>query len=114
MSSHGILHILRPVPFSTAQQHHTARELLLYSLAPVVQCCAVDLVSKSCALQFDLGGSTVTLGGVAKGSGMIHPNMATMLALLTCDADVEPQLWTAMLKRAVKKSFNAVRPRFPP
>lgn len=66
-------------------------------------------MSKSCALQFELGGSTVTLGGVAKGSGMIHPNMATMLALLTCDADVEPQLWGAMLKRAVKKSFNAVR-----
>jgi glutamate N-acetyltransferase / amino-acid N-acetyltransferase len=51
----------------------------------------------------------VTLGGVAKGSGMISPNMATMLALLTCDAAVEPELWAAMLKRAVQKSFNAVR-----
>jgi glutamate N-acetyltransferase / amino-acid N-acetyltransferase len=40
---------------------------------------------------------------------MIHPNMATMLGLLTCDAAVDPALWAAMLKRAVQKSFNAVR-----
>jgi glutamate N-acetyltransferase / amino-acid N-acetyltransferase len=60
-------------------------------------------------VELDLEGTTVILGGVAKGSGMIHPNMATMLGLLTCDAAVDPALWAAMLKRAVQKSFNAVR-----
>eukprot|EP00892_Ulva_mutabilis_P004249 jgi/Ulvmu1/2196/UM013_0042.1 len=67
-----------------------------------------DLVSKSCAVEVDLGGAAVRLGGMAKGSGMIHPNMATMLALLTCDAAVAPDVWSAMLKRAVTRSFNAI------
>lgn len=57
----------------------------------------------------DLDGATVTLGGIAKGSGMIHPNMATMLGLLTCDAAVEPRVWSDMLKRSIGRSFNAVR-----
>lgn len=65
-------------------------------------------MSKSCALQFDLDGTKVTLGGISKGSGMIHPNMATMLALLTCDAAVSSDIWSAMLRRAVDRSFNAV------
>lgn len=60
-------------------------------------------------MEMDLDGTTVTLGGIAKGSGMIHPNMATMLALLTCDAAVEAAVWADMLKRAVARSFNAVR-----
>jgi N-acetylglutamate synthase/N-acetylornithine aminotransferase len=60
-------------------------------------------------MEMDLDGTTVTLGGIAKGSGMIHPNMATMLALLTCDAAVASEVWTGMLKRAVSRSFNVVR-----
>ena len=49
------------------------------------------------------------MGGIAKGSGMIHPNMATMLAVVTCDATVEPLLWRALFKRSAIKSFNQVR-----
>ena len=56
-----------------------------------------------------MDGTKVTLGGIAKGSGMIHPNMATMLGLVTCDAAVEASVWTEMLKRAVARSFNVVR-----
>ncbi|GAB4822124.1 hypothetical protein N2152v2_009170 [Parachlorella kessleri] len=68
-----------------------------------------DLVSKSAALEVDLGGGrTVRLGGIAKGSGMIHPNMATMLAVLTCDASVEPSLWRAMFRRGAAASFNQI------
>ena len=48
------------------------------------------------------------IGGIAKGSGMIHPNMATMLAFVTCDAVVSPPLWQEMLSRAADKSFNAI------
>ena len=51
-------------------------------------------------------GSNFTLGGMAKGCGMIAPNMATMLAFLTTDADLEPQEMTAMLREAVDASFN--------
>lgn len=51
-------------------------------------------------------GSNFTLGGMAKGCGMIAPNMATMLAFLTTDADLEPHEMTAMLREAVDASFN--------
>ncbi|QEY32791.1 bifunctional glutamate N-acetyltransferase/amino-acid acetyltransferase ArgJ [Synechococcus sp. RSCCF101] len=67
-----------------------------------------DLVDKQIALEANLSGRRVRLGGMAKGSGMIHPDMATMLAFVTCDAGVEPALWQAMVARAVAGSFNAI------
>lgn len=68
-----------------------------------------DLVSKSAALEIQLSdGSIVRLGGIAKGSGMIHPNMATMLGVVTCDASISPELWQAMMKRASIASFNQI------
>ncbi|MFZ9280800.1 MAG: bifunctional glutamate N-acetyltransferase/amino-acid acetyltransferase ArgJ, partial [Vulcanococcus sp.] len=67
-----------------------------------------DLIDKQIALEADLGGRTVRIGGMAKGSGMIHPNMATMLGYLTCDAGVPAELWQAMVQRAVDRSFNAI------
>jgi glutamate N-acetyltransferase/amino-acid N-acetyltransferase len=67
-----------------------------------------DLVDKQIALEAELGGRTVRIGGMAKGSGMIHPNMATMLAALTCDAGVPAAVWQGMVKRAVDRSFNAI------
>jgi len=69
-----------------------------------------DLVSKEGALRLALPDSkaVVTVGGMAKGSGMIHPNMATMLAVVTCDASVAPGAWREMLARASDASFNAI------
>jgi glutamate N-acetyltransferase / amino-acid N-acetyltransferase len=67
-----------------------------------------DLVTKSIALETKLGDKAVRVGGIAKGSGMIHPNMATMLAFVTCDAAVSPHLWQQMLNRAADKSFNQI------
>ncbi|MEB3336430.1 MAG: bifunctional ornithine acetyltransferase/N-acetylglutamate synthase [Leptolyngbyaceae bacterium] len=67
-----------------------------------------DLVPKSIALETTLGDRPVRIGGIAKGSGMIHPNMATMLAFVTCDAAVSPGLWQQMLSRAADKSFNQI------
>jgi len=67
-----------------------------------------DLVDKQIALEASLGGRRVRIGGMAKGSGMIHPNMATMLAFLSCDAGVPAELWQAMVQRAVERSFNAI------
>jgi glutamate N-acetyltransferase/amino-acid N-acetyltransferase len=67
-----------------------------------------DLVDKQIALEAELGGRTVRIGGMAKGSGMIHPNMATMLGYLTCDAGVPAPVWQAMVTRAVDRSFNAI------
>ncbi len=67
-----------------------------------------DLVTKSIALEAKIGDRPVRVGGIAKGSGMIHPNMATMLSFVTCDAAVSPQLWQQMLSRAADKSFNQI------
>jgi glutamate N-acetyltransferase/amino-acid N-acetyltransferase len=67
-----------------------------------------DLVTKSIALEADFGDRTVRIGGISKGSGMIHPNMATMLAFVTCDAAVSSQLWQQMVARAATKSFNQI------
>ncbi|MBN3873622.1 bifunctional ornithine acetyltransferase/N-acetylglutamate synthase [Nostoc sp. JL33] len=67
-----------------------------------------DLVTKSIALETTISDRPVRIGGIAKGSGMIHPNMATMLAFITCDAVVSPALWQQMLARAADRSFNSI------
>ena len=67
-----------------------------------------DLVPKSIALETTIGDRTVRVGGICKGSGMIHPNMATLLAFVTCDAVVSTSLWQQMLSRAADKSFNQI------
>ena len=67
-----------------------------------------DLVPKTIALETRLHDRPVRIGGISKGSGMIHPNMATMLAFVTCDAAISPHLWQQMLSRAADKSFNQI------
>jgi glutamate N-acetyltransferase/amino-acid N-acetyltransferase len=67
-----------------------------------------DLVEKQIALEAVLAGRRVRIGGMAKGSGMIHPNMATMLGYLTCDASIPCDLWQDMVRRAVDRSFNSI------
>lgn len=67
-----------------------------------------DLVPKSIALETWFGDRPVRIGGIAKGSGMIHPNMATLLAFVTCDAGVSPHLWQQMLSQAASQSFNQI------
>lgn len=67
-----------------------------------------DLVTKSIALETTIDDRPVRVGGICKGSGMIHPNMATLLAFVTCDAAVSTSLWQQMLSRAADKSFNQI------
>ncbi len=67
-----------------------------------------DTVPKEYACQEEIGGKTVTFGGMAKGSGMIHPNMATMLSFIACDAVIERSLLAAALRRAAAVSFNMI------
>jgi glutamate N-acetyltransferase/amino-acid N-acetyltransferase len=67
-----------------------------------------DPFPKSCAAAAEVDGRTVTVGGIAKGSGMIEPRMATMLAVLTTDAVVAPPVLAAALRRVVDETFNAI------
>jgi glutamate N-acetyltransferase/amino-acid N-acetyltransferase len=67
-----------------------------------------DLRTKQVVIQRRLGGRTVTIGGMAKGSGMIHPDMATMLAYLTTDADISRSALQQALTAAVGRTFNCI------
>jgi len=67
-----------------------------------------DTREKTFAVQGRIAGSTVRIGGMAKGAGMIHPQMATMLAVLTTDAQVPASLLDRVLRRVVERTFNCL------
>lgn len=67
-----------------------------------------DTKSKQVAVQFELDGSTVTVGGMCKGSGMIHPNMCTMLGFVTSDIAISKELLQEALSENVKDTFNMI------
>lgn len=67
-----------------------------------------DTKMKEIAVSFEIGGVTCHLGGIAKGSGMIHPNMATMLVFLTTDCAIAPEMLNKALSEDVKHTFNMV------
>ena len=75
--------------------HNLARAILTTDSRP-----------KEGSVSFDVRGKTVTIGGIAKGSGMIHPNMATMLCFLTTDGEVGGSYLQSALKRAADSTFN--------
>ncbi|MCK4241596.1 MAG: bifunctional glutamate N-acetyltransferase/amino-acid acetyltransferase ArgJ, partial [Candidatus Atribacteria bacterium] len=67
-----------------------------------------DTKKKEIAVNFKLNGQEVRIGGMAKGSGMIHPNMATMLGFITSDISIKRELLQEALKEVVEKSFNMI------
>ena len=67
-----------------------------------------DTNMKQTAVEFELDGKTVHLGGIAKGSGMIHPNMGTMLCFVTTDAAISQSVLQQSLSKIVKKTFNRI------
>ncbi len=67
-----------------------------------------DTKRKEVAVEFTLGGKTCRIGGIAKGSGMIHPNLATMLVFITCDAAVSAEMLQKALSTDIKSTFNMV------
>ena len=67
-----------------------------------------DTVNKEIAVTFTVGDKKVTLGGMSKGSGMIHPNMCTMLAFLTTDIAIDKKLMQEALREVVKDTFNMI------
>lgn len=67
-----------------------------------------DTCIKNIAVQFEIDGKVISIGGAAKGSGMIHPNMATMLGFVTTDANIDyPELWDS-LKQITNQTFNMI------
>ena len=78
------------------QGHNAALEAIM----------TTDIRKKEISVEFEIGGKTVRIGAMAKGSGMIHPNMATMLAFITTDASIERTALDSSLRHAVKYSYN--------
>lgn len=67
-----------------------------------------DVEKKEIAVEFELGGKICRMGGIAKGSGMIHPNMATMLVFMTTDVAISPEMLRLALSTDIKKTFNMI------
>ena len=67
-----------------------------------------DTVAKEAAVEFTAGGKTCRIGGIAKGSGMIHPNMATMLVFITTDAAISPAMLQKALSGDIQNTFNMI------
>jgi len=79
-------------------EHESAAEAIM----------TTDTFKKVATATFEIGGRTVNIGGIAKGSGMIHPNMATMLGFITTDATFEHDIFQALVKSVVDKTFNRI------
>ncbi|MBI2846377.1 MAG: bifunctional glutamate N-acetyltransferase/amino-acid acetyltransferase ArgJ [Chloroflexi bacterium] len=88
---------LSRIALSTDGGHALARAIMTTDTRP-----------KEVALSVEVGGKEITIGGIAKGAGMIHPNMATMLCFLATDGKVEPNFLDKALREAVDASFNMI------
>ena len=90
--------MLKPQLAATREAAATAAQAIM----------TTDTEPKEVAVQIELGGKTVTIGGMCKGSGMIHPNMCTMLAFVTTDVDISKELLQEAVSDSVKDSFNMI------
>jgi glutamate N-acetyltransferase/amino-acid N-acetyltransferase len=109
VSSTGI--IGKPLPFKKIQQAapRLVQGLSVNGSPKVAQALlTTDTKTKEKAVTVSLGGQRVTIAGCAKGSGMVAPNMATMLAFITTDAAISPGLLKRSFKKAVDRSFNGI------
>ena len=78
------------------------------SLAAATAIMTTDTIPKEAAAQVEIGGKTVTLGGISKGSGMIHPNMATMLCFVTTDCAISPEMLQRAIHQVTETTFNMI------
>lgn len=96
--------IVRGIAALPKQLGSTAEDALLAAEAIMT----TDTKPKQAAVEVEIGGSAVRIGGMCKGSGMIHPNMATMLCFITTDADIEEQLLQRAVRSIVEDTFNMI------
>ena len=111
VASTGVIGMAMPVErlcagiekLAAAREH--SREAGLAAAQAIM---TTDTVSKEIAVEVQIGGRTVTIGGMCKGSGMIHPNMCTMLAFLTTDVNISGQMLQRAVSATVVDSFNMI------
>ena len=90
--------IKKAVKYLDSGEHENAAKAIM----------TTDTFAKSISSTFIIDGKNVSIGGISKGSGMIHPNMATMLAFVTTDAGIEHDVFQILLKNVADKTFNKI------
>ncbi|MCP9452416.1 MAG: bifunctional glutamate N-acetyltransferase/amino-acid acetyltransferase ArgJ [Nitrospira sp.] len=101
----------RPLPIDRIKRHipHLIARLSRWGGSQAARAIlTTDLKPKTVVVRGMIDGTSISIGGIAKGSGMIHPNMATMLAFLTTDAAVEPSSLQRALQSVVNRTFNCI------
>ena len=95
--SHGVEMLVPELEHSREAGNRAAKAIM-----------TTDTVEKEVAVTVEIGGKTVTVGGMCKGSGMIHPDMCTMLSFVTTDANISKELLAKALKENVKDTYNMI------
>jgi glutamate N-acetyltransferase/amino-acid N-acetyltransferase len=109
VASTGVIGVPFNLSLVTSQLSDLVARLSIENASAVARAImTTDTFPKSCVLRSEVGGKPVYLAGIAKGSGMIHPRMATMLSFLTTDALVGPRTLQNLLRAAVDVSFNCI------
>lgn len=111
VASTGVIGMQLPIDKITAGIRALAKlkkDTLEEGTAAAEAIMTTDTISKQVAVQFEIGGKTVTIGGMCKGSGMIHPNMCTMLAFVTSDIAISKELLQEALSENVQDTFNMI------
>lgn len=109
VSSTGVIGVTLPMGKIRGGIDLAVQELSVDGYDQVMQAImTTDTFPKTCAYEFSLGGTPVRIAGIAKGAGMIHPNMATMLGYITTDAAISPTTLDKALKDAVNLTFNMI------
>ncbi len=111
VASTGVIGVTMPIDtiltgIETIAPHLDKSDLAAKDAAEAIL--TTDTVIKEFAVTFDLDGKTVTIGGMSKGSGMIHPNMATMLAFINTDAAISQSMLQRALKESVDDSYHMI------
>ena len=108
VASTGVIGVPLPMEAIRAGIPRAARELAADGDLAARAILTTDTFPKTAAVRAKIGGVEVTIGGMAKGAGMIHPNLATTLCFLTTDAAAPAAVLRGALKRAVQPSFNSI------
>jgi len=108
VNSTGVIGQALPVDVITGAMPELVNALSTDSEPAAEAIMTTDTFAKSFAVQFMIGNKPVVIGGIAKGSGMIHPNMATMLAFLTTDCAICPDLLREALKDSANRTYNRI------
>ena len=108
VNSTGVIGVQLPVEAIVAGMPKLVKALSRDNIPVAEAILTTDTFPKSWAAQFELDGKTVTIGGIAKGSGMINPNMATMISFLATDCAISPEMLQRALRDSAAISYNQV------